>query len=176
MPTDTRLATHLWPQSALAYSYCITIRRFRGTPCPYSSSISTRISAHGRYYPARRPYCSPPAKGGVRFINNLALGLLSRIFKGGSADDAKDEDGDGDEEEEETDDEADKDGTRSSGDFTRPWLPFSIIAFHVCCHWRNVATSTPSLCTTIIVLARTRRPYELKSTQLERSQSLPIDV
>ena len=59
-------------------------------------------------------------------------------------------------------------------DFQRPlWFPFSIVVSHVCRHWRNVALSTPSLWTTIVVGSA---PYELESSLLERSKSLPVDI
>ena len=48
--------------------------------------------------------------------------------------------------------------------------------FHVCCHWRNVAFSTPSLWTRIDITLEVRPLYESVSTRLERRKGLPIDI
>lgn len=80
-------------------------------------------------------------------------------------------------EEEEADDEEDSDATGSSDlPFPDPWPPFQIVVSHVCHHWRNVALSTPSLWTTIVVGSDDRPPYQHVPTLLERSKGLPIDI
>ncbi|KAF8133322.1 hypothetical protein EV363DRAFT_1325929 [Boletus edulis] len=53
---------------------------------------------------------------------------------------------------------------------------FTLAISHVCQHWRNVALSTPSIWTTIVVTPKERPPYEPVSKLLERSKSLPIDI
>ncbi|KAI9464695.1 hypothetical protein HD554DRAFT_2026425 [Boletus coccyginus] len=132
---------------------------------------------------------SAPPKGDVCFINNLPPELLSRIFEVGSEDDNEDEDDmdthdsdvemneeledHEDEDEPETDDEAD---SNPIGFSDSVFAPFQILVSYVCRHWRNVAFSTPSLWTTIIVPPEGRSPYELASTLLERSKCLPIDI
>lgn len=81
------------------------------------------------------------------------------------------------EDEEETEDEDEDDATESSDSHPSMTCPrFAIVVSHVCRHWRNVAFSTPSLWTTIEVTPMARPPYELESTLLERSKSLPIDI
>ncbi|KAF8432693.1 hypothetical protein L210DRAFT_3557599 [Boletus edulis BED1] len=53
---------------------------------------------------------------------------------------------------------------------------FAFVVSYVCQHWRNVALSTPSLWTTIVVTPKARPPYERVSTMLERGQGFPIDI
>ena len=72
-------------------------------------------------------------------------------------------------------DKEETDATRSS-DLPSPCLSFQIVASHVCCHWRNIAFSTPSLWTTIEVAPEARPPYKPVSTRLGRSKGLPIHI
>ncbi|KAH0832320.1 hypothetical protein J3R83DRAFT_13332 [Lanmaoa asiatica] len=123
-----------------------------------------------------------PPKGDVCFINNLPPELLSHIFEiGADNEEADDNDSDVDmteeldDDEEETDDEGGSDVTGSS-DFSAPWPPFPVVVSHVCRHWRNIAFSTPSLWTTIVVPPEARPPYEPVSLLLERSKGVPIDI
>ncbi|KAF8132839.1 hypothetical protein EV363DRAFT_1430813 [Boletus edulis] len=139
-----------------------------------------------------------PPKGGICLIDNLPPELLSHIFELGFVDDVEEDIADsyynhldatahemdihdrdvemkedkveGGEEDES--DEGASDGTESCHDFP----PFTLAVSHVCRHWRNVALSTPSLWTDIVVTPEERPPYELVSTLLERSKSLPIDI
>lgn len=85
----------------------------------------------------------------------------------------EDDDREGDEEE--ADDEGVSDATGSS-DIPALWPPFQVVVSHVCRHWRNIAFSTPSIWTTIIVSPDARPPYQYVSTRLERSKDLPIDI
>lgn len=85
------------------------------------------------------------------------------------------EDADEEGDEEWTDEENDSDATGSSH-LSPSWPPFPIVVSHVCRHWRNIAFSTPSLWTTIVVPSEARPPYEFESTLLERSKSLPVDI
>ncbi|KAF8424455.1 hypothetical protein L210DRAFT_904383 [Boletus edulis BED1] len=55
-------------------------------------------------------------------------------------------------------------------------VPFAFVVSYVCQYWRNVALSTPSLWTTIVVTPEERPPFERVSTLLERSKNLPIDI
>lgn len=87
---------------------------------------------------------------------------------------SEEEDDESDGEDDETDD-ADSD-TSGSSDFAPPWPPFQIVVSHVCRHWRNVALSTPTLWTTIVVVPEARPPYDLVTTMLERSKGVPIDI
>ena len=110
-----------------------------------------------------------PPKGDICFIKNIPPELLSRIFEVGSeGNDSEDDEGE----------EGDKEETDAIGssDFPAPWLLFQIVVSHVCRHWRNVAFSTPSLWTSILVTLEARPPYESVLTRLERSKGLPIDI
>ncbi|KAF8123284.1 hypothetical protein EV363DRAFT_1356762 [Boletus edulis] len=55
---------------------------------------------------------------------------------------------------------------------------FAFLVSYVCQHWRNVALSTPSLWTTIVVTPTARPPsrYERVSTMLERGKGFPVDI
>ncbi|KAF8123288.1 hypothetical protein EV363DRAFT_1587424 [Boletus edulis] len=129
--------------------------------------------------------------GGVSFINELPPETLSHIFELGSMDDGFGEEQDkasGDvphtnQLDAKTISEKDtrardaeevhaSDDTGSSATAVR----FAFVVSYVCQHWRNVALSTPSLWTTIVVTPKARPPYERVSTMLERGQGFPIDI
>ncbi|KAG6379301.1 hypothetical protein JVT61DRAFT_11756 [Boletus reticuloceps] len=141
-----------------------------------------------------------PPTGDICFVNNLPLELLCRIFETGlsydasedekeyldnirreldaketPASDIENDDEDEGDEEESDGDEGDCDEAGSS-DSRSPRPPFPIVVSHVCRHWRSVAFATLSLWAKIVVTSGASPPYELVSTQLERSKDSPLDI
>ncbi|KAF8441057.1 hypothetical protein L210DRAFT_3539010 [Boletus edulis BED1] len=119
-----------------------------------------------------------PPKGGICLINNLPPELLSHTFELGFADDVNED------EEDIPDSYIHLDATMARKKYIHDretkshhvFPSFTLPISHVCQHWRNVALSTPSIWTTIVVTPGEHSPYEPVSTLLERSKSLPIDI
>ncbi|KAF8120612.1 hypothetical protein EV363DRAFT_74231 [Boletus edulis] len=164
-----------------------------------SVMLARRVQKVGLRVPRQNDTRLVSTRSEVCFINNLPPELLLCIFKFSSMDDDdmhindmqyydywnvyrtfdidEDEDegrdGDGDEGSEDTDDKSYSDF--DSTGFSSP-PPFPILFSHVCCHWRNVTFSNPSLWTTIKVCPKAGQSYKFESMMLERSNNLPIDV
>ncbi|KAF8432722.1 hypothetical protein L210DRAFT_3557697, partial [Boletus edulis BED1] len=128
-----------------------------------------------------------PPKGGICLIKKLPPELLSHTFEFGFADDGiEDEediadsynhldatmahekdihDRDVEMKQDEVEGGEEDEGDEGASDETETHLPFTLAVSHVCRHWRNVALSTPSFWTTIVVPPEARSP-----------KSLPIDI
>ncbi|KAF8133312.1 hypothetical protein EV363DRAFT_1416343 [Boletus edulis] len=115
-----------------------------------------------------------PPKGGICLIKKLPPELLSHTFEFGFADDGIED------EEDIADSYTHLDETMKIHDRETKshhvFPSFTLAISHVCQHWRNVALSTPSIWTTIVITPEEHPPYEPVSTLLERSKSLPIDI